>query len=83
MGRCRPRPPDDHRGDPGSRGGRHGIPTRHRQLRQAERAIEHDKVLGRVIVNLVKDDTQLFKHFNDNEQFKRWLGETVFALTYS
>ena len=21
--------------------------------------------------------------FNDNEQFKRWLGETVFALTYS
>ena len=45
--------------------------------------IEHDKVLGRVIVNLVKDDTQLFKHFNDNEQFKRWLGETVFALTYS
>ena len=45
--------------------------------------IEHDKVLGRVIVNLMKDDTQLFKHFNDNEPFKRWLGETVFALTYS
>ena len=45
--------------------------------------IEHNKVLGRVIVNLMKDDTQLFKQFNDNEQFKRWLGETVFALTYS
>ena len=45
--------------------------------------IEHDKVLGRVIVNLMRDDTQLFKQFNDNEQFKRWLGETVFALTYS
>ena len=45
--------------------------------------IELNKVLGRVIFNLMKDDTQLFKHFNDNEQFKRWLGETVFALTYS
>ena len=45
--------------------------------------IEHDKVLGRVIVNLMRDDTQLFKQFNDDEQFKRWLGETVFALTYS
>ena len=31
----------------------------------------------------MKDDTQLFKQFSDNEQFKRWLGETVFALTYS
>ena len=38
--------------------------------------IEHDKVLGRVIVNLMRDDTQLFKQFNDNEQSKRWLGET-------
>ncbi len=45
--------------------------------------IEHDKALGRVILNLMKDDTQLFKQFSDNEQFKRWLGETVFALTYS
>ena len=45
--------------------------------------IEHDKALGRVILRLMKDDTQLFKQFSDNEQFKRWLGETVFALTYS
>ncbi len=45
--------------------------------------IEHDNALGRVILNLMKDDTQLFKQFSDNEQFKRWLGETVFALTYS
>ena len=45
--------------------------------------IEHDKALGRVILNLMRDDTQLFKQFSDNDQFKRWLGETVFALTYS
>ena len=45
--------------------------------------IEHDKALGRVILALMKDDTQLFKQFSDNDQFKRWIGERVFALTYS
>ena len=45
--------------------------------------IEHDKALGRVILNLMKDDTELFKQFSDNDQFKRWLGEMVFSLTYS
>ena len=45
--------------------------------------IEHDKALGRVVLDLMKDNTQLFKQFSDNEQFKRWLGATVFALTYS
>ena len=45
--------------------------------------IEHNKALGRVILTLMKDDTQLFKQFSDNDQFKRWIGEKVFALTYS
>ena len=45
--------------------------------------IEHDKALGRVILNLMRDDTQLSTQFSDNDQFNRWLGETVFALTYS
>ena len=44
--------------------------------------IEHDKALARVIVNLMQDDTELFKQFSDNEGFKRWLAETVFGLTY-
>ena len=44
--------------------------------------IEHDKALGRVIVGLMKDDTQLFKQFSDNPDFKRWLADTVFGLTY-
>jgi type I restriction enzyme, R subunit len=30
----------------------------------------------------LKDDTQLFKEFSDNESFRRWLTDTVFALTY-
>ena len=31
---------------------------------------------------LLQDDTQLFKQFSDNEGFRRWLTDTVFALTY-
>ena len=44
--------------------------------------IEHDAALLRVMVGLLKDDTELFKQFSDNDSFKRWLTETVFALTY-
>jgi len=44
--------------------------------------IEHDKALVRVMTALLKDDTELFKQFSDNESFRRWLTDTVFALTY-
>jgi type I restriction enzyme R subunit len=44
--------------------------------------IEHDKALGRVMTALLSDDTELFKQFSDNDSFRRWLAETVFALTY-
>jgi type I restriction enzyme R subunit len=44
--------------------------------------IEHDKAVGRVITSLFKDDTELFKQFFDNEDFRRWVTDTVFALTY-
>ncbi|PTQ55699.1 MAG: Type I restriction-modification system, restriction subunit R [Candidatus Carbobacillus altaicus] len=44
--------------------------------------IEHDKALGRVMIALLKDDAELFKQFSDNEGFRRWLTDTVFALTY-
>jgi type I restriction enzyme R subunit len=44
--------------------------------------IEHDKALGRVMTALLKDDTELFKQFSDNESFRRWLADTVFGLTY-
>ncbi|RKO67993.1 type I restriction endonuclease subunit R [Desulfofundulus salinus] len=45
--------------------------------------IEHDKALVRVMTALLRDDTELFKQFSDNESFRRWLTDTVFALTYS
>jgi type I restriction enzyme, R subunit len=44
--------------------------------------IEHDKELARVIVGVMKDDTELFKQFSDNPDFKRWLADTVFGMTY-
>ena len=44
--------------------------------------IEHDKALVRVMTGILQDDTELFKQFSDNESFRRWLTDTVFALTY-
>ncbi|MGA2471106.1 MAG: type I restriction endonuclease subunit R [Solirubrobacteraceae bacterium] len=44
--------------------------------------IEHDKALARVMTSVLKDDTELFKQFSDNESFKRWLADTVFDATY-
>ncbi len=44
--------------------------------------IEHDKALLRVMTAVMKDDTELFKQFMDNEGFKRWMTDTVFGLTY-
>jgi type I restriction enzyme R subunit len=44
--------------------------------------IEHDKALARVMTGVLKDDTELFKQFSDNESFKRWLADSVFAMTY-
>jgi len=45
--------------------------------------IEHDKALARVMTAVLKDDTELFKQFMDNESFRRWLTDTVFGLTYA
>lgn len=44
--------------------------------------IEHDKALKRVITAMFKDDAQLFKQFQDNDSFRRWLTDTVFGMTY-
>ena len=44
--------------------------------------IEHDKALARVMTDVLKDDTELFKQFSDNPAFKRWLADTVFSVTY-
>ena len=42
--------------------------------------IEHDKALLRVMTSMMKDDSQLFRQFMDNDGFKRWMADTVFDL---
>ena len=44
--------------------------------------IEHDKALQRVMLDLLTDHTELFKQFSDNPSFKKWLGDTIFGVTY-
>ncbi len=44
--------------------------------------IEHDRALQKAMVEMVADHTELFKQFSDNESFRRWLSEMIFAATY-
>ena len=44
--------------------------------------IEHDKALERAMTEYVADPIELFKQFSDNDSFRRWLSEMVFAATY-
>lgn len=43
--------------------------------------IEHDKALARVMLSLLKDDTEIYRPFSDNESFRRFVTDMVFALT--
>jgi len=45
--------------------------------------VEMDSALWRVMIELMKDDTELFRQFSDNESFRRGLMDAVFALTYA
>ena len=48
----------------------------------ANARVEHDRALGRVMMAVLKDDTELFKQFSDNDGFRRWLSDAVFQATY-
>ncbi len=43
--------------------------------------LEHDKALQRVMVSLLKDDTEMYKQFVQNESFRRFVTDMVFTLT--
>jgi type I restriction enzyme R subunit len=45
--------------------------------------LAHNEALGKVMQQLLKEDTQVYKQFVENESFRRWLTDTVFALTNS
>jgi type I restriction enzyme R subunit len=42
--------------------------------------IEHDKALAKVMLTLLKDDTQVYKQFVENESFRRFVTDMVFTL---
>ena len=41
----------------------------------------HDQALGKVMQILLKDDTQFYKQFVENESFRRFVGDMVYELT--
>lgn len=44
--------------------------------------LEHDKALARVMLSLLKDDTEAYKQFVENESFKRFVSDMVFNMTF-
>ena len=45
--------------------------------------MESDRALDAVFLANMSDNMELFKHFNDNPSFKKWLSDLVFNLTYN
>ena len=48
-----------------------------------EARTESDRVLQSVIFSIMADNMELFKQFNDNPAFKKWLSDMVFSTTYN
>lgn len=45
--------------------------------------IESERALQQVIFSIMADNMELFKQFQDNRDFKKWLSDLVFNLTYN
>ena len=41
----------------------------------------HDQALAKVMQHLLKDDTQVYKQFVENDSFRRFVGDMVYQLT--
>ncbi len=41
----------------------------------------HDQALGKIMQLLLKDDTQVYKQFVENESFRRFIGDMVYEIT--
>ena len=48
-----------------------------------EARTESDRALQSVIMRIMADNMELFKQFNDNPAFKKWLSDFVFKMTYN
>ena len=45
--------------------------------------MESERALQQVIFAIMADNMELFKQFQDNPSFKKWLSDLVFNLTYN
>lgn len=45
--------------------------------------MESERALQQVIFSIMSDNMELFKQFQDNPSFKKWLSDMVFNLTYN
>ena len=41
----------------------------------------HDQALGKVMQILLKDDTEIYKQFVQNDSFRRFVGDMVYEMT--
>ncbi len=48
-----------------------------------EARTESERALQKVIFSIMADNMELFKQFQDNPSFKKWLSDLVFNLTYN
>jgi type I restriction enzyme R subunit len=54
-----------------------------RNADKQEARTESDRVLQSAILSIMSDNMELFKQFNDNPAFKKWLSDMVFTTTYN
>ena len=50
---------------------------------EQEARTESERALQKVIFSIMADNMELFKQFQDNPSFKKWLSDMVFNLTYN
>ena len=49
---------------------------------QQNARIEHDAALNRLIVGMVRCNTELYRLYTENTEFQNWLNREIFHLTY-
>jgi len=54
-----------------------------RNADKQEARTESDRVLQSIMFSIMADNMELFKQFNDNPAFKKWLSDMVFTTTYN
>ncbi len=82
MGGPRPGHPDGHAGHSGLGGEGRSVENARQNSDRENARVESDKATERPVLAMVQDNTQLFKLFADNPDFRRWLADTALRLAY-